>query len=112
MPIRLGKASQELRKRLKLSLRDAAAELGISYVHLCNVENDKASLSPDTIERFYDAWGIDLYMYALAFHSDDRNTPKALRAPVKALAKGWKEHIESLLQKRAKESASCLTSPE
>ena len=84
MPISLGKASHDLRNRLKLSLRGAAAELGISYVHLCNVENGKASLSPDTIERFHDAWGIDLYMYALAFHGDDRGTPKALRGPVKA----------------------------
>ena len=111
MPISLGKASKELRKRLKLSLRDAAVELGISYVHLCNVENGKASLSPDTIERFHDAWGIDLYMYTLAFHGDDRGTPKALRGPVKALTDGWKQHIEMLLQNRAKESASCLTSP-
>src|ERR1700742_1284791 len=101
MPISLGKAAQELRTRLKLSLRDAAEELGISYVHLCNVENGKASLSPETIERFHDAWGIDLYMYALAFHCDDRETPKALRSPVKALAKGWKQHIETMLRERA-----------
>ena len=109
MPISLGRAARDLRNRLKLSLRGAAAELGISYVHLCNVENDKASLSPETIERFHDTWGIDLYMYALAFYGDDRNTPKTLRAPVKALAEGWKKHIEALLRERSKESASCLT---
>ena len=41
MPISLGKAAQDLRSRLSLSLRQAAAELGVSYVHLCNVENGK-----------------------------------------------------------------------
>ncbi len=112
MPINLGIAAKELRNRLKLSLRDAAVELGISYVHLCNVENGKASLSPETIERFHEAWGIDLYMYALAFHGDDRDTPMALRAPVKALAEGWKKHIETLLRERDQESPSCLTSAE
>lgn len=112
MPVSLGNAAQDLRKRLKLSLRGAAKELGISYVHLCNVENSKASLSPQTIERFHDAWGIDLYMYALAFHGEDRSTPKVLRSQVKALTKGWKQHIETLLRQRLKESASCLTSAE
>ena len=110
MPISLGKAAQDLRTRLKLSLREAAAELKMSYVHLCKVENGKASLSPETIERFHEAWGIDLYMYAIAFHSDDRDTPAALLAPVKALAEGWKRHIDMLLRERAKGTGSCLTS--
>lgn len=105
MSIRLGNAAKDLRKRLNLSLRDAATELRISYVHLCNVENGKASLSPETIERFHDAWGIDLYMYALAYHGDDRSIPEGLRAPMNALAKGWKEHIDALIRKRCKESA-------
>ena len=60
MSISLGKASQDLRKRLKLSLREAAAELRMSYVHLCNVENGKASLSLKPSNGFTRAWGIDL----------------------------------------------------
>jgi transcriptional regulator with XRE-family HTH domain len=110
MPISLGKAALDLRTRLNLSLRQAASELGISYVHLCNIENGKASPSPETIERFHEAWGIDLYMFAIAFHSDDRATPKALQAPVKSLAEGWKKHIDALVRQRAKEASSCLTS--
>lgn len=111
MTISLGKAARELRQKLDLSLRAAAEELDISYVHLCNVENEKTSPSPETVEKFHVAWGIDLYMYAVAFHSDDRETPKSLRGPVKALAAGWKLHIESLIRKRAKEGGKrCLTS--
>ncbi len=111
MPISLGKAAQDLRSRLSLSLRQAAAELGVSYTHLCNVENGKASPSPDMLEKFHDAWGIDLYMYALAFFPDDRETPKSLQGPVKALAAGWKRHIEKLLRERLKEGAyTCLIS--
>jgi transcriptional regulator with XRE-family HTH domain len=111
MPISLGKAAQDLRARLNLSLRQAAMELGVSYVHLCNIENGKASPSPEMLEKFHDAWGIDLYMYALAFFPDERATPKSLKAPVKALAAGWKRHIEMLLRERSTEGTdSCLIS--
>lgn len=111
MPVSLGKAAQELRTRLGLSLRQAAVELGMSHVHLCNLENGKASPSPEMIERFHAAWGIDLYMYALVFFADDRETPKELRGPVKALEAGWKRHIERLVRERSTEGTSaCSTS--
>jgi len=110
MAINLGMAARDLRDRLGLNVRDAAVELGISYPHLSNVENGKASPSPKMLEKFHDAWGIDLYMYALVFFSDDRETPKGLKAPLKALTEGWKRHIESILRERAKEQAkACLT---
>jgi hypothetical protein len=65
------------------------------------------------IEKFHDAWGIDLYMYALAFFPDDRETPRELKGPVKALEAGWKRHIVRLLRERPKEGTPpCLTSAE
>lgn len=109
MPISLGLAAQDLRKRLHLSLREAAVELGVSYVHLCNIENAKASPSPEILEKFHEAWGIDLYMYALAFFPGDRDIPKPLRAPIKALATEWKSQIDRILRQRSKEgSGPCL----
>lgn len=110
MAINLGKAAQDLRKKLGRSLREAEAELGISYVHLCKIENGKVLPSPGTVERFFQAWGIDLYMYALAFHSGGEEHPTPLRAPVKALKEGCRRHIESLLSAKAKEGSSCLIS--
>lgn len=110
MPVALGGAARELRTKLGLSLREAASALGVSYVHLCNIENGKSSVSQELIEKFHDTWGIDLYMYALAFYPDDRKTPKAARAAIKSLAQVWKQHIESLLSERATEGASCLIS--
>ena len=111
MPVSLSKAAQDLRGRLGLSLRQAALELGVTHAHLCNVENGKASPSPEMLEKFHDAWGIDLYMYALVFFPEERETPDGLKAPVKALAKGWKRHIERLLRNRTMEGASsCLIS--
>src|SRR4051812_27864817 len=111
MPVSLGKAAQDLRSKMRLSLRQAAQEIGVSHVHLCHIENGKASPSPEMLEKFHDAWGIDLYMYALAFFPEDRETPKGLRAPVKALVVGWKKYIEKRLRQRTTEGTeSCLTS--
>lgn len=111
MSINLGKAARDLRVKLELSLREAEAELGISYVHLCKIETGKVSPSERVVERFHEAWGIDLYMYALAFHSDEEDTPRPLQAPAKALKEGCRKHIEALLRQRAKEGErSCLTS--
>jgi transcriptional regulator with XRE-family HTH domain len=110
MPIALGIAAQDLRQRLKLSIRDAALELGVSYAHLCNVENGKASPSPEMIDKFYEAWGIDLYMFAIAFHPSGRDIPSGLRGATTTLAKAWKKHIEVLIKQRVTEGEeSCLT---
>src|ERR1700677_489429 len=103
MPISLGKAAKSLRGELNLSMRQAALELGISHVHLCNIENEKASPSPEMLEKFHDAWGIDLYMYALAFFPDDRKRPKGVESPMNALKAVWKRHIEKLILERSKE---------
>ena len=63
--INLCDAARELRSRLGLSVRKAAKELRISFVHLSNIENNNVSPSPEIIDRFRQAWGIDLYMFAV-----------------------------------------------
>jgi transcriptional regulator with XRE-family HTH domain len=68
--IKLGSAARNLRERLGLSQRAAAAQLGMSHVHLNNIENEKVSPTANIIEKYYEAWGIDLYMYAVAKYSD------------------------------------------
>ena len=101
--IPLGTAAKYLRDRLGLSQRAAAQELGISYVHLNNIENGKASPSPEMLEKFRDAWGIDLYMLAVGMFSDKATLPAPLRKPLSALTKAWSAEIESLIEMRRKE---------
>jgi len=109
--IQLGEAARYLRTRLGLSQRVAADELGISFVHLNNIENGKASPSPEMLERFHDAWGIDLYMLAAGMFSDDDRVPKSLRAPLAALTKAWQQEVERIIAVRQKErTRTCLES--
>jgi hypothetical protein len=56
------------------------------------------------IEKFYDAWGVDLYMLAVAkFASTDR-IPQRLSKAVGELASAWDREIESVLARRRRES--------
>jgi transcriptional regulator with XRE-family HTH domain len=97
----LGKAAKDLRIRLNLSVRQAARELGISYVYLSRVENGHAQFSPATIERFHESWGIDLYIYTAAFFFWRDDLPKPLQKPMKALADAWRKEIVRILAKRS-----------
>lgn len=100
MPLELGKAAKELRTRLNLSLRAAAIELGISYPHLCNIENGKVSLNEEILGRFHEAWGVDLYMFALAYADEPRGKQGECQAALSELLKQWKKHVESIIDER------------
>jgi transcriptional regulator with XRE-family HTH domain len=109
--IKFDEAVKYLRKQLGLSQRQAAGELGISFVHLNNIENGKASPSPEMLEKFRQTWGIDIYMLAAGMFSDTRRVPKHLREPLAAMTDAWREEIERLILARQKErSGRCLES--
>lgn len=102
--ISIGEAARYLRSRLGLSQRKAATELGISYVHLSNIENGKALPSPTMLDKYREAWGIDLYMLAVGMFSDEGTVPKPLRASVKAMTEAWKAEIDNVIRHRCKEA--------
>lgn len=102
--IHLGDAARYLRQRLGLSQRAAARELGISHIHLNSIENGKVSPTASMIEKFYDAWGIDLYMLAVAKFSSKERIPARLSKAVGALASAWEREIEAVLAQRRMES--------
>jgi len=104
--IYLGKTARHLRESLGLSQRAAAEQLGISYVHLCNIENNKAMPSPNLLERFQKLWNVDLYVLAWCLHGDAENLPKALRKPMTELAKAWREQLGSLAARHRKDVTS------
>ncbi len=60
MSIRLGQTARDVRKSLGLSQREAAEKLGITAVHLCNVEHDGSNPSKGLINRYSELFGVDL----------------------------------------------------
>jgi len=97
--IYLGQTARYLRESFGLTQRAAAERLGISYVHLCNIENNKSVPSPELLEKFREVWDVDLYVLAWCLHGDANKLPKPLRKPMNDLAKAWQDQIERAVAK-------------
>ena len=98
--ISVGNSARSLREQLGLSQKEAAAELGISNVHLCNVENDNANPSPELLAKYRDLWGVDLYVFAWCRIGDVAGLPKQLQKAAKSLSDGWQQQIDRQITKR------------
>jgi transcriptional regulator with XRE-family HTH domain len=95
--IHIGKTARYLRERKGFTQAAAAEALGISQVHLSNIENNKAIPSPKLMERYQELWGIDLYVLGWSLFGDASKLPSAVRGAANALAKAWKKEFEDLV---------------
>lgn len=95
--ILLGNTARELRESLGLTQRAAAQALGISFVHLCNIEKNRAVPSQTLIDRMRDLWGIDLYVFAWCKHGDASKLPSSVQKAAAELAEGWQQQIDATL---------------
>lgn len=90
----LGDTARSLRESFGLTQRAAADRLGVSYVHLCNIEKDKSRPSPDLLEKYRQVFGVDLYVYSWCVSGDAGKLPPAMRAATERLAGQWRKLIE------------------
>jgi transcriptional regulator with XRE-family HTH domain len=98
--ILLGDTARQLRESLGLTQRAAAHALGISFVHLCNIERNRATPSPALIDKFRDLWGVDLYVLAWCTNADTAKLPAPLRKAASDLADGWHRQIDKAVRQR------------
>jgi transcriptional regulator with XRE-family HTH domain len=96
----VGESARCLREQLGLSQKDAAVELGISNVHLCNIEKDNGNPSPELLAKYRELWGVDLYVFAWCRTGDVAGLPKQLRTAAKSLSSGWQQQIDKQITKR------------
>ena len=95
--IHLGEAARHLRERLGYSQREAGKALGISYPHLNAIENGKASPTAGMIERYYTAWGVDLYMMAMIMFDDGSRLSWLGPLAGEQLRSDWKVHLDQVV---------------
>jgi transcriptional regulator with XRE-family HTH domain len=100
LKIKIGDVARELREQLEISQKNAADALGITQVHLCNIEKDKSKPSSALLERYRELWGIDLYVFAWCRHGNVRRLPPAMRDAAVSLAEGWNHRIRDLILAR------------
>ena len=91
--IKLGTTIRHLREAKGLTQRAAAEILGISDVHLCNLEHDKARPSADLLAKIHRVWQVDVYVLSWCLHGDPAKLPKAVRKPMAQLAQAWKSEL-------------------
>lgn len=95
--IYLGKTAKYVRESKGLTQTEAARQLGITNVHLSNIENNKASPSLELIEKFRKVWNVDLYVLAWCMFGDTDKLPIRLRKLTNDLAQAWKQELKDCL---------------
>jgi transcriptional regulator with XRE-family HTH domain len=98
--LNLGETARELRERCGLTQVAAAKRLGVTQVHLSNLENDKARPSPELLARYRDEFGVDLYVYAFCTRGDSGKLPKSLQDATARLASIWGADLNKRLGPR------------
>jgi len=91
--IKLGHTAKKIREAQGLTQRAAAEKLGISVVHLCNIERNNAAPSRSLVERYQELWGVDLYILAWCLFGEESKLPERIRAPMRELAEAWKAEL-------------------
>lgn len=66
----IGQTARYVRERLGLTQRAAATALGVSAVHLSNVERGRTVPSSSLLARFSEVYGIDVYVLAYCLDDD------------------------------------------
>ena len=100
MDVPIGRTARSLRDTLGLTQREMAEALGITTVHLSNIENGKAIPSPALLDKFREVWDIDLYVLAWCQLGDSGKLPERLRNAASDIETTWKRQIEDFISRR------------
>jgi transcriptional regulator with XRE-family HTH domain len=92
----IGKTARYVRERKGLTLRAAAELIGISHVHLCNIENNHAVASLQLLEKLKEVYGVDLIVLGWCLYGDLNRLPPAVRGPMKSLGEAWLKELGDL----------------
>jgi transcriptional regulator with XRE-family HTH domain len=90
----LGDTARNLRETFGITQRAAADLLGISYVHLCNLENNKSRPSPEMLEKFRDVFGVDLYVYSWCSSPELDGLPTGMKSATRQMTEVWQKVID------------------
>jgi transcriptional regulator with XRE-family HTH domain len=88
----LGKTAKLVRERLGMSQRAAAEALGVSAVHLSNVERGVTPPSASLIARFNELFGIDVYVLHYCTNNPE-NAPEGVKQARQKLAEALQRQL-------------------
>jgi transcriptional regulator with XRE-family HTH domain len=85
----LGKSAKKVRVQSGMTQVKFAEKLGISVVHLSNIENDHSMPSPELVNKYRVITGIDLYVLDWCDNGDLESLPKSVREAASRLREAW-----------------------
>lgn len=89
-----GVIARRVRENQGVTQRDMAESLGVTAVHLCNVERGKAIPSWELVDRFEVVTGVDLYVASWCmFGAIETTVPEPMRKPARALGVAFADWI-------------------
>ena len=94
----LGKTIRYVRERKKLTTRAMASDLDVSHVHITKLENSQVAPSIAFLDKFKEAYGIDVPVLAWCLYGDPEKLPSSLRKPMRALASAWRAELGDLAE--------------
>ena len=97
MSERIGVIAKHLRKRLGLDLCETSRLLGVATGHLIDMERGTCQIPGEIIDRYREAFGVDLYCYAAVHCRAHEDMPYPAMASAKTLCEAWEEEIESAI---------------
>ena len=92
----IGDTARYVRERLGMTQRAAAGALGVSAVHLSNVERGRTAPSSSLLSRFKNVYGIDVYVLAYCLDDDAGDTQVGIRKACRTLAEAMQELLGDL----------------
>lgn len=87
----LGKTARKVRVQAGLTQAKFAEQLGISIVHLSNIENDHSMPSVELIKKYLQITGVDLYVMDWCDNGDLDLLPVAVRDAAAKLREAWSQ---------------------
>ncbi len=89
----IGQTARYVRERLGLTQRAAADALGVSAVHLSNVERGRTVPSSSLVSRFKNVYKIDVYVLAFCLDDGADDAPVGLRKALRTLADALRQSL-------------------
>jgi transcriptional regulator with XRE-family HTH domain len=89
----LARAARFVREQRKMTQRAVAEALGVSFVHVSNIERGRAIPSAALIERYREILGVDLHVLSWCLFEDDDQIPSTVRGPRQKLAQAWRREL-------------------
>ena len=89
----LASAARFVREQRQMTQRAVAEVLGVSFVHVSNVERGRAVPSAALVERYREVFGVDLHVLGWCLFEDEDHIPDAVRGPRRTLALAMRREL-------------------